>query len=1452
LRGLISRLTSERKELIKHLLEEYEIQKNDLFTTDSIEALWRIFEKMVRDPVAGQVYCIIDGLDACTDESLRRLIGRIKDFFLDEPALLDEEDVGDGRNSTTPRRSGQKISAGFKMMLVSREEPEWLVEQLSEFPRVQFGGGAKKEGKAAASSARPAKKAPTLADIAAKVIRKQTLNKTDNPSTSAASAVPTGAGSTQPASAQHVLRLTAGTTTNPSQCPTGQETATADPAPPYTPSQSLISSSTHGTAVSTSTYPNPTSNDTSAVALYQPLPTPEKRPVSTISALGQVSVPTVSSTVGFLPASTTPLLLETQYTEEPAGLAEDAGPSDWKGSSQDEEEHEDSEHVDEDCDNPALRLYIEAKIEELAQERQYATEIQSFMCAALEYRGDGTFLWVDLAIEELKKVQLNTLEDSVNSLPTGLDEMYMRILLGIPPNMADIVAGLLRWTVCARRPMDILELSIALNLSHHGMAEAMAHVTNAVATCGNMFEIGEEDKTVNIVHSSLVDFLTGDSTYLLSDPRLARFRILRPQVDSDIGNFCITYLEQGCFNQSSICKFESEVEYNQRILQFPFLPYAASFWPDHMREAGNPYLNLSSAFFASKSEIRKHWWHTYWAFSTGKGRYLAPRNFNLLHLASYLDLVPIVHQMSQRGELIARLNENDSHGNTPLGYAVIRGNTAMFTCLLQYGAKQEALGETLLELACRKGQRDVVELLLNMGYDVNVRTKQMNAVTSMYSVTRWLPGVFNEGVEMTRDGWSMMFRDVGTQETPLHQAASYGHRSVMELLIQRGAVIDAGTTKGFTPLHSASYTGQTECVQLLIDYKANIKALTTEHWLPMHYAAMRGKRAVVELFLDTGVPVDSMNIKSKTALHYAAYGGYAEVVTSIVARGANIEMRSHKGETPLHLATRHTKPQIVELLLSLGANRAAVNNEGKTPLEWAQASTLVAAKECLRILQTYGQEGYEPWKPPPTPNATAGATATATATSTTTAAGSNDTAETARRGSMAPPPNARTFGHTTLPRANTLQGFEANISVQIQPAQDNNPPSMPPAQPVNVSTFQAAPPPGFQRMQSDPGPNASSKFSYDGSANMNQYTGQQTGVAFGTVNLPSEAPPPYVANPAFAPAPEKSAAWTSQIGQTSSSSFNQQGAAQSGVSLPANSTLNSYAQPQVPINPAPTPSQPQQDQGLISMLSSFTMSATVTRTPAPESQAYELPGSSPPPTIVQPTPMPASTQTPSVQGYQSPLPIINQPYQPPATPNSQFQQPAAPYIQAPPSPLMSPFQPAATPVSPYQTPVSPMQPAQQPYQTPVSPMQPTQQPYPLQVTPVQQQQQPPPSPIVYTRGLSLDTSNYSQQQNQLLSPMTPAPQQQYQQPVQSAQFNGNSTASTYNPNQNYSAPNVMAPYNPNLGPSNYGVQQPGVVWQGNGYGPMNNGMMFSGPPTTPVLQKKKSFLGGLVGTRNVS
>ena len=81
---------------------------------------------------------------------------------------------------------------------------------------------------------------------------------------------------------------------------------------------------------------------------------------------------------------------------------------------------------------------------------------------------------------------------------------------------------------------------------------------------------------------------------------------------------------------------------------------------------------------------------------------------------------------------------------------------------MDVNAKHDAFGITPLEIAAIAGHKEIVELLISEGADVNAKDKK--------------------------------------GRTPLHWAATHGRKEIVELLIAKGADVNAKTEGGITPL----------------------------------------------------------------------------------------------------------------------------------------------------------------------------------------------------------------------------------------------------------------------------------------------------------------------------------------------------------------------------------------------------------------------------------------------------------------------------------------------------------------------------------------------------------------------------------------------------------------------------------------------------------------------------
>jgi len=193
----------------------------------------------------------------------------------------------------------------------------------------------------------------------------------------------------------------------------------------------------------------------------------------------------------------------------------------------------------------------------------------------------------------------------------------------------------------------------------------------------------------------------------------------------------------------------------------------------------------------------------------------------------------------------------------------------------------------------------------------------------------------------------------GRKSSPLHFAAGFGRRDVVDHLLVCGASVHARDDGGLIPLHNACSFGHAEVVKLLLQHGADPNARDNWNYTPLHEAAIKGKIDVCIVLLQHGADPTIRNTDGKTAIELAdpsakvvLMGEYKKDELLEASRSGNEErmqalltpmnVNSHASDgrksTPLHLAAGYNRTRIVEILLQHGADVHAKDKGGLVPL----------------------------------------------------------------------------------------------------------------------------------------------------------------------------------------------------------------------------------------------------------------------------------------------------------------------------------------------------------------------------------------------------------------------------------------------------------------------------------------------------------------------------------------
>ncbi|KAJ7518625.1 hypothetical protein O6H91_20G000900 [Diphasiastrum complanatum] len=336
--------------------------------------------------------------------------------------------------------------------------------------------------------------------------------------------------------------------------------------------------------------------------------------------------------------------------------------------------------------------------------------------------------------------------------------------------------------------------------------------------------------------------------------------------------------------------------------------------------------------------------------------------------------------------LMQYVSPNDEHnGRTLLCHAILCNNHQACTVLLSAGADAEYRIRTRsgqeyrpLHLAARLGYVSIVQLLIDHGCDLNIRT-EYDETALMLSAKGGFENCFKS---LLLSGADLgLLNEQG--QSALELAELSGLTSSADFFLwdalRSGNRLHSSNPHVFSALHFVAKQGDVGVLRNLLRHPSIDSNAKDKHGYSAAMVAVQaGRLEVFEIFLQSGIDIGLVGSKGETvlslvkssdlresferiilnavlanllkgedfhALHYAAQRGNLEALRQLLRNGCAIDTLNDEDCTPLMLSAREGHAEACRLLLLAGADCNLSNSQGETALSLARKSTFSKASE---------------------------------------------------------------------------------------------------------------------------------------------------------------------------------------------------------------------------------------------------------------------------------------------------------------------------------------------------------------------------------------------------------------------------------------------------------------------------------------------------------------------------
>ena len=551
---------------------------------------------------------------------------------------------------------------------------------------------------------------------------------------------------------------------------------------------------------------------------------------------------------------------------------------------------------------------------------------------------------------------LPKLRKTLATLPKTLDDTYARILCSIDEEYQHYALHVLQWLAFSMRPLHLKEIAevVAIDVNDHPKFDPQRRLPDpedVVEICSSLITVTDhmsDDDDFNylysetygpyvaLAHFSVKEYLASD---IIRQGKAARFNLDEDDCHVTLTKDCLAYL----FHFDELGSLTSDI-----FAEYSLAQYAAMYLSDHSRVAVKKDNAICHDLFLTKDEAFRNWVRLHdLLFPIGPDLLRFPRSTNFpIHYAWEAGLSESVRAFVNNG---ANFNAQDEeYGNDLIASSYV-GNTDLVKFLLDERFHLDTTSsyyDVSLRSASFRGHIEIVQIIL-------MRRPAENEPANL----EWLwatrnydegqaQSLIENGADITRSDHANVHPLEFALQYGLHEvvdlilgkhvnvggegytralvtASSKGHHQMVQILLDRGAVIDAEVMK-------AAMDGET--LQLILDRGGNPGLRDAQGRALCHHAAYQSSIAKLELLAELGLDLTVIDKQGRTCLHHAVTGRFSSAALFwLLDKGLDVNITDRDGWTPLHWAAKCGNAYMIEALEEAGAKFCRENIRGWTP-----------------------------------------------------------------------------------------------------------------------------------------------------------------------------------------------------------------------------------------------------------------------------------------------------------------------------------------------------------------------------------------------------------------------------------------------------------------------------------------------------------------------------------------